>query len=98
MNDKSTLYLAFAVVVGVAAGVLMFYVASYPYAPRYTTWPVPRNATMNAQPLAVQQNQLPPLNSGNSVSNIANDLNQIPDDSAALNQDLNSLGTDIKNF
>jgi len=48
------------------------------------------------QTSAVEQNQLPPLTSGNTTANIATDLSQIPNDSAALTQDQNSVSQSIQ--
>ncbi len=52
--------------------------------------------TTNTQISAVQQNQIPPLSSGNTTTDIQNDLNQTSNGSAALNQDQNSVNASIQ--
>jgi len=48
-------------------------------------------------PSAVEeQTALPPLSSGDTASDIANDLDKIPDDSAAFMQDQNALDQSIQ--
>lgn len=96
ITNKNTLYLAFAIIAAIIGAVVMLYVASYPSVPPYTTWPV--RTTNTVAQTAAEQSQLPPLSGGTTTSNITNDLNQIPDDSAALNQDLNTLNNDIRGF
>lgn len=85
--DMSKLYLGLGilvvvVIVGLGA---WYYVQSMPV-----------NAPAAQQTSAVEQSTLPPLTGGNTTTDIQNDLNQIPNDSAAMTQDQNSLNTSIQ--
>lgn len=73
-----------AILVLVAAGIVTWYFLSMPA----------NNAPQ--QPAAVVKTALPAITDGNTNTDITNDINKIPSDSAAFAQDQNSINKSIK--
>ncbi len=83
-NNKERIYIAIiSIVVLILVGLAVWYFIG---------------STMNnsIQPSAVTKEVMPALSSGDTNADIANDLNKIPNDSAALTKDQNSINTSIQ--
>ena len=91
-KSMTKLYVALGGVVLLSLGVLVVW---YLMPPAVPTVPVAEQQQVQ-QTSAVAETQLAPLTSGNTTANISADLSQIPDDSAALTQDQNSLNQSIQ--
>ena len=91
-KSMTKLYVALGGVVLLSLGVLVVWYLMPPVVP---TAPVAEQQQV-PQTSAVAETQLAPLTSGNTTANISADLSQIPDDSAALTQDQNSLKQSIQ--
>ncbi len=88
MNQPSSRmwwYVGGVVVVVLAALAIWWYFSS-----------VQSPAATGTQTSAAEQSQAAPLSSGNTTADIQSDLNNTPNDSAALNQDQNSVNTSIQ--
>lgn len=85
-SSSSKIWFAIIAVVVIAAGIGVWYFYFRSNVPSSTT------ATQSA----VEQVNLPQISNGNTVQDIQNDLNQIPNDSGALQQDENSLNSSIQ--
>jgi len=83
-NKTETWYIAGAIVVIAVLALWYFYERQAP--------------TAGTQPTAVEQAQTPSLSSGNTTADISADLNQSPDDSAALNQAEAASAQDVSGF
>lgn len=82
-SQKKTTYTVALVVLAILGLIIWYFYSSQKAAPK---------------PSALEQSSIPAVGGGNTTADITKDLKQIPDDSAALNQDFNSLNKDIQSF